>query len=180
MTEQIETMRRLEARGVLKTGFVPLHFIYELDEVLTAAGISRSQPPGLLAWCVADESETRHSEGHDVPARMGRVVVFIEEHLEGPLSLDLLADEADLSKYYFARLFRDEVGQTPWAYVRKARLQKAKTLLKQGASPVTAALEAGFFDQSHLTNVMKDVEGKTPKQYQQERHGKEDRKDLQE
>jgi methylphosphotriester-DNA--protein-cysteine methyltransferase len=72
------------------------------------------------------------------------------------------------------------VGQTPWAYVRKARLQKAKTLLKQGASPVTAALEAGFFDQSHLTNVMKDVEGKTPKQYQQERHGKEDRKDLQE
>jgi len=180
MTKQIEKVLRPEAREVLKTGLVPLHFIHELDAVLTAAGISRRQTPRRFAWCVADESETRHSECHDVSARMGRVVVFIEDHLEGPLSLDLLADEADLSKYYFARLFRDEVGQTPWAYVRKARLQKAKALLKQGASPVTAALEAGFFDQSHLTNVMKEVEGKTPKQYQQERCGKEGRKDLQE
>jgi len=67
-----------------------------------------------------------------------------------------------------------------WAYVRNARLKKAKEFLKQGASPTTAALEAGFFDQSHLTNVMKEVEETTPKQYQQEQHGKEDRKNLQE
>jgi AraC-like DNA-binding protein len=162
------------------TDFVPSRFMHELDEMLTAAGISRSQPARLFAWCVADNSEARLSKIHEMPARIGHVVVFIEQHLDDPLSLDLLADEAGLSKYYFARLFRDEIGQTPWAYVRKARLEKAKELLKQGASPATAALEAGFFDQSHLTNVMKEVEETTPKQYQQEWHRKEDRNNLQE
>jgi AraC-like DNA-binding protein len=180
MTIQLKTMPRREIQEALITNFVPPRFMRELEEVLTAAGISRSQPAPLFAWCVADNGEARRSEIHEMPARIGHVVVFIEQHLDDPLSLDLLADEAGLSKYYFARLFRDEVGQTPWAYVRNARLKKAKEFLKQGASPTTAALEAGFFDQSHLTNVMKEVEETTPKQYQQEQHGKEDRKNLQE
>jgi AraC-like DNA-binding protein len=180
MALQIKTMPRRETQKAMMTDFVPSRFMHELDEMLATAGISRSQPARLFAWCVADNSEARLSEIHEMPARIGRVVVFIEQHLGDPLSLDLLADEAGLSKHYFARLFREEVGQTPWAYVRNARLEKAKDLLKEGASPVTAALEAGFFDQSHLTNVMKEAEGTTPKKYQQERHGKGDRKHLQE
>lgn len=176
-----EDMYSIQTQKASKADGVPTHFIRTLNEVLRAAGISPIQPTRrLVARGAVDEKDAPGTNlSPDVPTRMGRVVVFIEEHLEGPLSVERLADEANLSKYYFSRLFRDEVGQTPWAYVREARIQKAKTLLDQGASPATAALEAGFFDQSHLTNVMKALEGKTPTQYQEERH-RRDRKDLQE
>lgn len=183
MSTQIEERYRPKPQKALRTRTAPLHFLRELDATLRAAGISRHAPSRLLrARCAADEGDAFRPGTHDdVPARMGRVMVFIEEHLDEPLSVNRLADEADLSKYYFSRRFHEEVGHTPWAYVREMRLQKAKALLEQGASPATAALEAGFFDQSHLTNVMKDVEGKTPKQYQQEQERHEpNRKDLQE
>jgi AraC-like DNA-binding protein len=179
MTRQQHNTIRREGPTISETFVVPERFIRELNRTLLAAGIFPGRPSGRVGWCVAEESDSRRSDVSGLPERVGRVVVFIEENLEPPLSLDRLADEAELSKYYFARLFREEVGQSPWAYVRDARLEKAKTLLEQGASPAAAALEAGFFDQSHLTNVMKDVEGTTPKQYQQERR-EADRKDFQE
>lgn len=175
----LEERHRPEPQEAFKQSSVPLRFIQALNRLLETSGISPivHSPRRLPASYAADEGEAlKTGPSADLPARIGRVVIFIDEHLEGPLSLDRLADEADLSKYYFARLFREEVGQPPWAYVREARLQKAKMLLVDGASPAAAALEAGFFDQSHLTNVMKALEEKTPRQYQRE----QDRKDLQE
>lgn len=171
-----------ETRIPLKKERRPRPFLHELNRLLQASGIVPIRARGmmLLPWCAAGDSErspvSRH--GH-LPPRIGRVVVFIEEHLEEPLSLDRMADEANLSKYHFSRLFREEVGQSPWAYVREERVKKAKTLLEQGLPPVTAAVEAGFFDQSHFTKVLKEVEGKTPRQYQKE-HFEPGRKDLQE
>jgi AraC-like DNA-binding protein len=179
MTRQQHNTIRREGQAISKTSVVPERFIRELNRTLLAAGIAPGRASRLIGWCVAEKGPSRRSDVCGLPERVGRVVLFIEENLERPLSLDRLADEAELSKYYFARLFREEVGQSPWAYVRHARLEKAKTLLEQGASPAAAALESGFFDQSHLTNVMKDVEGTTPKQYQQERR-EADRKDFQE
>lgn len=163
-----------------KTAWMPAPFLRDLNRLLRATGIAPIRSTRLLwARCEAGErpGDTLHPQG-DLTVRIGRVVVFIEEHLEEPLSLDRMADEANLSKYYFSRLFRDEVGQTPWAYVREARLKKAKTLLEQGIAPVTAAVESGFFDQSHFTKALKDAEGKTPGQYQKE-HFPESRKNLQ-
>ena len=179
MTEQQHRTIRRESPALSKTHVVPERFIRDLNRTLIAAGISPSRPSRLVGSWGAEESGARRSTVPGMPERVGRVVVFIEDNLDRSLSLDRLADEAELSKYYFARVFREEVGQPPWSYVRHARLEKAKTLLKQGASPATAALESGFFDQSHLTNVMKDVEGTTPKRYQEERR-EEDRKDFQE
>lgn len=160
---------------------LPVRFIRDMNRLLNASGIAPLRSTRFLfARCAIDETQRDEINLHgNLPARIGRIMVFIEEHLEEPLSLDRLADEANLSKYYFSRLFRDEIGQTPWAYVREARIKKAKTLLEQGISPAAVAVETGFFDQSHFTKVMKEVEGKTPKQYQKE-HCRPSRKNLQE
>jgi AraC family transcriptional regulator len=109
---------------------------------------------------------------------MGRVVTFIDENLDTSLTLDRLAEEAELSKYHFSRVFRQEVGLPPWSFVRRARVDRARGLLELGTSPAAAAVEAGFCDQSHLTRAMKDIVGKTPKQVQKEAH-RADRKDVQ-
>lgn len=126
--------------------------------------LRRTTPAGglpTLPRCAAAEDEPPRAAAGLSP-RVGRVVTFIDEHLGEALSLDRLAAEAELSKYYFARRFREETGLTPWAYVRRARVEKAKELLERGAAPAEAAVAAGFFDQSHLTNTMKALDGQTP------------------
>lgn len=123
------------------------HFLRELDVVLDATGIA--PPPG--PFCTLD-----------VSPRIRRVQDFVEVHVGEALRLDDLAEVAGLSRYHFSRVFREEVGQTPWTFVRHARVRHAKELLAEGRPPAEAAHEAGFFDQSHLTRVLRKLDGRTP------------------
>ena len=147
-------------------------FLEQLESLLTSERIStRGALRAPRCGSAADD------ESIPTGLRIGRVVDFIEHHLDGPLSVDRLAEEAELSRYYFSRVFLREVGQSPWSYVRDARLRRAKELLENGATPAEAALDAGFCDQAHLTNAMRRTEGTTPRKYQLEQL--EDRTDLQ-
>lgn len=122
----------------------PLYrFLRHLDAVLVGAGIA---PVASL----------------DVSPRIRRVQEYVEVHVGEALCLDDLAEVAGLSRYHFSRVFREEVGRTPWAFVRDARIERAKELLAEGRTPAEAAHEAGFFDQSHLTRVLRRFDGRTP------------------
>jgi AraC-like DNA-binding protein len=82
------------------------------------------------------------------------------------ISLDQLSTHAGLSPFYFLRIFRDEVGLTPHAYLNQIRIREAKRKLAAGASPAQVALECGFYDQSHLVRVFRGATGITPGRYQ--------------
>ena len=169
-------MRTAPTRTIKPHHHTRLEFLNELQVLLGALGISKSRRTALLPACGPDAS---HGSRVDrTPTRMGRIVEFIDENLDSPLSIDRLAEEADLSRYHFSRVFRQELGQSPWSYVREARVQRAKSLLEAGVSPAEAALDAGFCDQSHLTKEMKRTAGTTPKKYQ--RDAQADRTNLQE
>jgi len=60
------------------------------------------------------------------------------------------------------RDFRREIGLSPGAVARTARLQRSLTALLGGAPPATAAATGGFADQPHLTRTMRDAVGLTP------------------
>ena len=159
-------LRHVNRRHTRIDDFVVLD---ELNRILRASGIAPVRSSALPVCGPTDPSE--------VSPRIGRVLVFVEDHFHLPLTIDDLAGEAGLSKYHFSRVFREEVGETPWAFVRRTRIERAKELLERGATPAAAAVDAGFFDQSHFTNVLREVEGTTPKQYRDTRRR---RKDLQE
>lgn len=46
------------------------------------------------------------------------VVDYIEEHIKEEMKVDKLAEEADLSKFYFHRLFFGIVGRTAMEYIK--------------------------------------------------------------
>lgn len=58
-----------------------------------------------------------------------RVVSYIAEHLDEDLSIDRLAAIACLSRFYFAKAFREIVGTSPNEYVTRLRVIRAKYLL---------------------------------------------------
>jgi AraC-like DNA-binding protein len=62
-------------------------------------------------------------------------------------------------------VFKDRVGLTPHAYQDQLRVRRAKQLLDREVPIAQAAVEAGFYDQAHLTRHFKRVMGVTPGRY---------------
>jgi AraC family transcriptional regulator len=82
--------------------------------------------------------------------------------LEDRLSLADLARIACLSPYHFSRSFKQAVGLGPQRFVMERRIQRAKTLMRRSRQPLALiALEVGFNDQSHLTQVFRRATGMT-------------------
>ena len=101
--------------------------------------------------------------------RLARVLDYIEANLEGDLTLDGMASIACLSRYHFARAFKQAVGQPPHRYVSARRLDRAKALLMQGErSLVDIALALSFSDQASFTRAFRQATGQAPGQYRRE------------
>lgn len=87
---------------------------------------------------------------------------FMEEHAAERISLDQICRQAGLNKSTLLRAFTKSKGVTPYCYLESLRIGRAKKLLEQGASPMKAALQTGFSDQSHFTNYFTRFIGLTP------------------
>jgi len=96
---------------------------------------------------------------------MRRVARYIEENYTENVPLRDLAQLVALSPCTLINLFRREVGIPPHQYLCYVRIREAMALLRGGSSAAAAAIDAGFFDQSHLTRHFKRVCGMTPGQY---------------
>ncbi|ACS57385.1 GlxA family transcriptional regulator [Rhizobium leguminosarum] len=86
-------------------------------------------------------------------------------------SVATLAQRMELSPRHFARLFRDEVGMTPAAWVEAARISAARRLLEEGHTPKQVAVECGFADADTLRRAFARQIGVTPAEYRK-RHAK--------
>lgn len=91
---------------------------------------------------------------------------FIQDNLTMDITLDDIAQEVDVSKYHFLRLFKKHTYFSPHVYLMFKRLEQAKKLLQQGKNIVDVVYSCGFSDQSHLNKHFKSYVGLTPKVYQ--------------
>jgi len=87
-------------------------------------------------------------------------------------SVASLAQRMELSPRHFARLFRDEVGTTPAAWVEAARVTSARAMLEDGHdSPKQVAARCGFADADVLRRAFARNVGVTPAEYRK-RHAR--------
>ena len=104
------------------------------------------------------------------PRRLGRVTDFIETHLGDDLTIEILANEACLSPFHFARAFKAATGTPPHRYLTDRRIGHAKFLIAEGRLPLAEiAGQCGFSSQSHFTRWFKRVVGTTPGAYRMNR-----------
>lgn len=109
----------------------------------------------------------RSEDPSRTPARsLGDTLSYISENLDSPLTVDELAERIFLSKYYFIRLFKKEVGYTPHEYIVVSRVNFAAFLLKSTAFSIkNIAIKCGFADESSFCTTFKRVMGSTPLSY---------------
>jgi AraC family transcriptional regulator len=100
------------------------------------------------------------------PAKLRRVLDFIEAHLDRHVGLDDLAQAAGLSANHFLRVFKLATGDTPYHFLRARRLERARRLLAEGTMPLAElALECGFANQAHFTAAFSRELGISPGRY---------------
>lgn len=94
-----------------------------------------------------------------------RLVDLIEHQLASDVSLSRLAEEVGLSVHYFSRIFKATFGTTPHRYVQERRLDAAaEALVRQGSRSIAEiALECGFANQAHMTDLVRRRFGVTPR-----------------
>lgn len=87
---------------------------------------------------------------------------YINEHLTEELTVDTLAANVYLSRYYFMRLFKNQTGSTVHAYIRQKRLLYAARLIREGKPVGSAAAESGFADYSVFNRAFRECFGIKP------------------
>jgi AraC-like DNA-binding protein/ligand-binding sensor protein len=97
---------------------------------------------------------------------------FIAEHLGESLTLEQVARAANMSAFYFCKVFKAATGLTFTNYVARARIEKTKQLLLNPHVRISeAAYEAGFQSLSQFNRVFRRVAGESPSTYREHLHG---------
>lgn len=91
---------------------------------------------------------------------------YLDEHYTENISLDQLAEQFYISKYYLAREFKKEYGSTIIQYVLTKKITNAKELLRYSKFSIEEiARLCGIDDASYFNKVFKKMEGCTASEY---------------
>ncbi|WP_165452613.1 response regulator transcription factor [Paenibacillus thalictri] len=102
----------------------------------------------------------------EVRPEIAACLKFIREHLHEDLSVDAVAQQAQLSPSYLSHLFKKEVGATVNDYILEKRIEQAKVYLTSGQYLNYELIEKiGFRSYSYFCNVFKKSTGMTPNEY---------------
>jgi AraC-like DNA-binding protein len=97
--------------------------------------------------------------------RIEAILSYVNSNLEQELSVEQLANEFYLSKYYLMHLFKKLTGYTLYAYIQKKRIIKASDLLRIGMQAGEVCSLCGFGDYSAFVRAFKKEFRLSPKQY---------------
>jgi transcriptional regulator GlxA family with amidase domain len=114
----------------------------------------------------ADERQPKQASATNqtTPRRLAEAVRLIEDSIEAPLSTEDVARSVRISTRQLERLFRQHLGISPAAYASAARLDRAQSLLRQTAMPVTdVGLACGFASASHFSTAYRSRFGHAPR-----------------
>jgi len=110
--------------------------------------------------CSAKLNKSRHHE------LVESAIEFVGRNYHKQISIKDMADFVHCSVYYFCRIFKRSIGYSPYEYVVKYRIYKAKEMLKTGRGSIEEVAEGvGFESLSNFVKTFRKFEGITPLKY---------------
>ncbi len=108
------------------------------------------------------------AERHPSPKKqeMAAVKEYLDRHYREALTLDELAGQFFINKYYLAKLFRAAYGLTIHEYLVRTRITEAKRLLRYSdLSMEQISGTVGLGSANYLARTFRQVEGMSPREY---------------
>ena len=91
---------------------------------------------------------------------------YIAKHIQDPITANDLAKAAGYSQFHMSRMFKDEVGISPFEYIRQERLTAAAHALRSGERRIVdVALDFVFDSHEGFTRAFSKGFGISPKKY---------------
>jgi transcriptional regulator GlxA family with amidase domain len=144
------------------------------------ADVARSTAQLLVMHHRRAGGQCQHSELLTLSPKSDRIqnaIAYAEKHLHTELSVEKLAEVANLSPRQFSRAFQKETGQSPAKAVEILRLESARLMIEQSRHPIqVVAQETGFVDPRRMREAFLRKFGLPPQAFR--RNALEDRQRL--
>ena len=115
------------------------------------------------ALAVPSESQTISTNRQCAAVRR-----YIDQHFKEALTLEQLAEEGHMNKFYLSHAFKREYGVSPINYMIARRIEESKYLLAEtDLSTSQIAQLLGFSSPSYFSQVFHRTQGISPKLYRQ-------------
>lgn len=143
-----ETLLELKDRGYTATNVI--HAVHLLQQLLSYLALQ------LRMRQLPDKQEFD----------LEMIEALMMQHLRTNLTLDTIAEYANLSKYYFSKRFKKLTGRSPIEYFIKLKMQHACYLLKNESSSIKqVAAYLGYTDPYYFSRIFKKAAGVSPNRY---------------
>ncbi|MFI6347451.1 helix-turn-helix domain-containing protein [Streptomyces sp. NPDC050560] len=178
----IEYLRRYmeEHPAVHLSDLSELHTLQAFDPVVssmalalrrsTEAGVDDSYLAGAAHYLAAHllhphyDQEPRRGALH--PQRLQAVTGYMRRHLSSRITLDDMARQVLLSRYYFTRQFAAATGKTPFRYLNELRMESAcRQLVTDNESIALVGRRCGFTNSQTFSRMFRKHMGCSPSQY---------------
>lgn len=147
----------------------------DTEEVLAESGKNMESAIAYAKKMISQAIEIRdQNSGNKNRSILKTAVDFIDSHyMDEEISLNTVANVANVSSNHFSTLFSQNMGQTFIEYLTTLRMNKAKELLRcTGMRSSEIAGEIGYKDAHYFSYLFKKTQGMTPSDYRKAREEK--------
>ena len=119
----------------------------------------------MRSTSLAVQTEPAGTSGNRQCASVRR---YMDLHFKEPLTLEQLAEEAHMNKYYLSHAFKREYGVSPINYLISRRINESKYLLTEtDLSMSQIAQLLGFSSLSYFSQTFRKTQGISPMEFRQ-------------
>ena len=98
-----------------------------------------------------------------------RILSFCLEHYTEVISLELMAKELYLNKYYISNVFKERMNVNYKDFVNRLRIEHACNMLKKGVSATESAYTSGFSSVRTFNRVFQKYKEMSPRVYKNQK-----------
>ena len=157
---------------VMKQGALPSqlnlgrHIVQAIVRIAAAQDASSAQLQQLLWAMLASHSGQPVAMDAVLSHEIARVVDAMRKNqYRDSFSLAEMASISRMPVETFRKRFVSEVGMPPQSYQLFCKMERAKTLLKNGSTVRQAGIEVGMSDPYHFSKTFKNIVGMSPSAY---------------
>lgn len=111
----------------------------------------------------------KNDKAKNLNNKISEIISFINQNIQNKITLDLICENLNISKYYLCQKFKNTVGMTVFEYIEFSRISLAKDLLiKTDFSISDISQKAGFESFAYFSKVFRKFENCTPSQYRKQ------------
>ena len=109
---------------------------------------------------------SKNTHSSSLKKELHQIKKYLDEHYQEKITLDQLAEQFFINKFYLTRIFREHFGTTINHYLLSIRITHAKKLLRFTDLPIEKiAYECGMRDGNYFARMFRKTEGMPPGEF---------------